>query len=255
MANQIKHVAIIMDGNGRWAKMRRRPRLWGHVRGSNIVSEIVEEADELDIESLTMFAFSTENWSRPPKEISGLFKLLDKYIDKERKRILANNIQFKVIGETSQLPEFLQTKIEKLESESATNMGLKLNFAFNYGSRAEILKSINQFIQDNPGKLISEPDLAQGMYNPAIGEIDLLIRTSGEQRISNFLLWQIAYAELFFSKTYWPDFSRAEFRSIIDSVAKRERRFGSVDSLDGLNEVQLLAQKSLRVLREDRINE
>ncbi len=230
-----------MDGNGRWAKSKFRPRLWGHVRGSSIVSEIIEEARDLKLNSLTLYAFSSENWSRPKEEINGLFKLLDKYLVKEKKRILENNICFKVIGDISALPEKTKTKISELEDLSSQNGGLKLYFAFSYGSQQEILRSVNIFINRNPGQKMTAQDMAAGFYSPEIPQIDLLIRTSGEMRISNFLLWQLAYAELYFSPTLWPDFSKEEFRSIIKAVSTRERRFGSL-----LNEADLtlISQKA-----------
>ncbi len=242
MEQSIKHVAIIMDGNGRWAKSRFRPRFWGHVRGSHVVSEIVEEASDLGLESLTLYAFSNENWSRPSTEIKTLFKLLDKFLKKEKQRILANQICFRVIGDISDLPQSTKKKIEELTQLTAKASGLKLNFAFSYGSKQEIIQAVNSFIQKNPGSLIEQDSLEAELFAPDIPAIDLLIRTSGEQRLSNFLLWQVAYAELFFTQTFWPDFSKTEFRSIINEVLKRERRYGSLESKSTLDDV---SQKAL----------
>ena len=224
----IKHVAIIMDGNGRWANKRLRPRIWGHVRGSGVVSDIVKAADDIGLKALTMYAFSTENWSRPLEEVSTLFKLLKKFLIKEKARILANNIKFKVIGEIQSLPAETISLIKEMEELTKNATGLLLTFAFNYGGRAEILRAVNSFHLDNPGKAMTESDLNQMMYRPEAGDVDLMIRTGGEQRISNFLIWQMAYAELYFTPTKWPEFTPSEFKKIIEHVSGRERRFGNV---------------------------
>ncbi len=233
--SSIKHVAIIMDGNGRWAKRRFRPRIWGHVRGSSVVSEIVRSADDLGLKALTMYAFSTENWSRPLDEVSTLFRLLRKFIIKERTRILQNNIKFRVIGELQSLPHETVELINEIESLTSGATGLHLTFAFNYGGRAEILRAINTFQVTNPERLMTEADLSELMYRPETGDVDLMIRTGGEQRISNFLLWQMAYAEMYFTPTKWPDFTPREFCKIIEHVSSRERRFGSICEQVGLN--------------------
>jgi undecaprenyl diphosphate synthase len=247
--SQIKHVAVIMDGNGRWAKARSHQRVWGHIRGSGVVSKIVEEADDLGIKALTLYAFSTENWSRPVGEVTTLFKLLKKFLLKEKSKILSNKIQFKVIGEIKELPKATIELIKSLEEETRNFTGLKLTFAFGYGGQSEILSSVNSFIKKNPGKEISIDDVAQGLFRPEIGDVDLLIRTGGEQRISNFLLWQIAYAELFFTPTPWPDFSPKEFRKIIEVVRERERRFGDVSASNGLIPSFLKGEKNKLAIR------
>lgn len=245
--SSIKHVAIIMDGNGRWAKTRFRPRIWGHVRGSGVVSDIVEAADDMGIKSLTLYAFSTENWSRPIDEVSTLFKLLKKFLMKEKARILANNIKFKVIGEISNLPKDTINLIRDVENLSSSATGLNLTFAFSYGGRAEIVRAINTFNQNNSGKEMTESDLSSLMYRSECGDVDLMIRTGGDQRISNFLLWQMAYAELYFTQTQWPDFSVKEFKKIVDHVSSRERRFGNISAQVCLDETseQAQANKSL----------
>jgi undecaprenyl diphosphate synthase len=230
----INHVAIIMDGNGRWAKKRYRPRIWGHVRGSAVVSEIVQAADELGLSALTMYAFSTENWSRPLEEVSSLFKLLKKFLMKEKTRIIANNIKFKVIGDIQNLPYETVSLINEVESLTSSATGLKLTFAFNYGGRAEIVRAVNAFQIAHPDKLMAESDLNDLLYRPETGDVDLMIRTGGEQRISNFLIWQIAYAEMYFTPTKWPDFTSIEFKKIIDHVSCRERRFGNISSQETL---------------------
>lgn len=226
----IKHVAIIMDGNGRWANSRFRPRIWGHVRGSGVVSDIVRAADDLGLNALTMYAFSTENWSRPLDEVTTLFQLLKKFLIKEKVKILANNIQFKVIGEYQNLPNDTVAIIKEIEALTINATGLKLTFAFNYGGRSEIIRAVNSFQLEQPNRLMTEQDLTDLMYRPEAGDVDLLIRTGGDQRVSNFLLWQIAYAELFFSQTKWPDFTADEFKKIVNQVSGRERRFGNISA-------------------------
>lgn len=242
LETKIKHIAIIMDGNGRWAQNRCRPRVWGHVRGSSVVSQIVEEADDLGLKALTLYAFSTENWSRPQREVLTLFNLLKKFLQKEKQRIIRNKIKFKVIGDISNLPQATKNLVSSLEEETAGNSGLKLTFAFGYGGRTEIVSAVNKLIQSNPGVEISEEQLSNSLHAPELGDVDLLIRTGGDQRISNFLLWQIAYAELFFTSTKWPEFTREEFRGIVYQVAGRERRFGHVESLDSLSESHKIAK-------------
>jgi undecaprenyl diphosphate synthase len=236
--NKIKHVAIIMDGNGRWAQNRAHRRVWGHVRGSSIVTDIVERSDDLGVKALTLYAFSTENWSRPQAEVKTLFTLLRKFLLKERSRIIKNRIKFKVIGDISKLPDATQELISKLEDETKDFDGLKLSFAFGYGGRSEIVSAINSLIEK--GEEITEESISNHMYAPEIGDVDLLIRTGGDQRISNFLLWQIAYAELFFTNTKWPDFNVKEYEDILRVVEGRERRFGAVcetESLDSSKEM------------------
>lgn len=242
--SSIKHVAIIMDGNGRWANQRFRPRIWGHVRGSAVVSDIVQAADDLGLKALTLYAFSTENWSRPIEEVSTLFRLLKKFLLKERQRILKNQIRFKVIGEIQNLPAETVKLIRELEAETKDAKGLKLTFAFSYGSRAEMVRAFNKFSQENPGKEISEQDLNSYLYSPDTGDVDLMIRTGGEQRISNFLLWQLAYAELYFTPTKWPEFSPREFNKILENVSSRERRFGNISGQPGLEDSVEKAEKN-----------
>lgn len=232
--HNIKHVAIIMDGNGRWARERFHPRVWGHVRGSGVVSHIVEEADRLEIEALTLYAFSSENWSRPTGEVSVLFNLLHKFLKREYSRIIKNNIHFRIMGDISGLPEQTKKLISELENETRIASGLKLTFAFGYGGRGEIVSAANRFIKENPNKEMTCEELEKYLMIPELGEVDLLIRTGGDFRISNFMLWQIAYAEMFFTETKWPDFTVIEFRYIIEQVSKRERRFGATSATASL---------------------
>lgn len=231
----IKHVAIIMDGNGRWANKRFRPRVWGHVRGSAVVSDIVKASDDIGLKALTLYAFSTENWSRPLEEVSTLFRLLKKFLMKEKARILLNNIKFKVIGEVQNLPHDTVELIKEIESLTKNATGLNLTFAFNYGGRAEILNAVNSFHASDANRPMTEADLDKLMYRPETGDVDLMIRTGGEQRISNFLLWQMAYAELYFTPTKWPEFTASEFKKIIEHVSIRERRFGNVCAQNALD--------------------
>ncbi len=242
--SQIKHVAIIMDGNGRWANNRFHPRIWGHVRGSAVVSDIVSTADELKLKTLTLYAFSTENWSRPLEEVSTLFKLLKKFLIKEKDRILSNNIKFRVMGDIDSLPTETINLIKEMEGLTSGASGLNLIFAFNYGGRSEIIRSVNLFQKMNPNKVLTESDLNQFLYCPEIGDVDLMIRTGGEQRISNFLIWQMAYAEMYFTDTKWPDFTPKEFCEIIQKVSRRERRFGNVSDQNQLGESMSKAESN-----------
>jgi undecaprenyl diphosphate synthase len=246
--NSIKNVAIIMDGNGRWAKQRLRPRVWGHVRGSQKVREIVTSASELGLESLTLYAFSTENWSRPTDEVTSLFKLLKKLLLNEKKTILKQNIQFNVIGNYKVLDTEVVLLIEELRELSRHNTGLKFSLAINYGGRSEIVDSVNKFLKKSNIREITEEDISNNLYNPNLGEIDLLIRTSGDQRVSNFLLWQICYSEFFFTKTKWPDFSKKEFEEIISSVSERERRFGGTSGDATLTSNKRQANSNLKIM-------
>lgn len=243
MKKAINHVAIIMDGNGRWAKEKFRPRVWGHIRGSNIVTSIVEKASDINLDALTLYAFSTENWSRPEKEVSTLFKLLKKFLIRERDSIKRNNIQFQVIGNIQGLNKETQNLIKELENESKENTGLKLSFAFSYGGRAEIVDSVNTFIRKNPNCEITEESLESYLYRPDTGNVDLMIRTGGDKRISNYLLWQMSYAELFFTDTKWPDFTTIEFEKIINQVSCRDRRFGSLDNAGSFDKTRELVKE------------
>ena len=248
--NPLDHVAIIMDGNGRWAQARSHSRIWGHIRGVKTVSRIVEEADDYGVKALTMYAFSTENWSRPFTEVKTLFSLLRKFLEKEKERIIKNKIKFKIIGDISSLPSTTYKLVKDLEEDTEHHEGLKLTFAFSYGSRAEIISAFNSHIKEHPGQLISEERLSYLLSNPESGDVDLLIRTGGDIRISNFLLWQCAYAELYFSSVPWPDFSRREFRRILEEVSSRERRFGGVNLNTNFIKNAEIAKKNKTLLGE-----
>ena len=242
--DNIKHVAIIMDGNGRWAQERSHSRLWGHVRGSAVVSDIVEESDKIGIEALTLYAFSTENWGRPLLEINTLFALLRKFLDQEKVKIIENRIRFKVMGEIAELPRETKELIAMVEEATVNNKGLKLTFAFGYGGRSEIIDTIKALALKKPVEEITIEDVNDNLYVSDLGDVDLLIRTGGDQRISNFLLWQIAYSEIYFCKTKWPDFKREEFRKIIQEVSQRERRFGLIRPNDSLHASVGLAKRN-----------
>ncbi len=244
--SSIKNVAIIMDGNGRWAKNRLRPRVWGHIRGSHKVNEIVKEAVKLGLNSLTLYAFSTENWSRPSDEVKNLFKILKKFLNKERKTLLENNIKFSVIGNYKVLNSELVSLIEDLQEETKDSTGMILSLAINYGGRAEIIDAVNEYYKDKENNSpITEEDITKHLYNNNVPEIDLMIRTAGDKRISNFLLWQISYGEFYFTNTKWPDFTKREFKAIIDKVSIRERRFGGLNESESQSPMKRVNQKVL----------
>ena len=224
-----KHIAVIMDGNGRWAKKKLLPRLVGHNKGLDSVKKIIECSIKYKIKTLTLYAFSTENWKRPIKEVEGLLKLFSQSISKESKKIHSNNIKIKFIGDVSILTKALQGKIKKIENETSRNSSLILNIALNYGGRLDIINSVNNFYKNKIKKIkINEKNITNGLYTKGQPDVDLLIRTGGEQRISNFLLWQIAYAELYFSKKLWPDFNEKVFVDALYFFQNTERKFGSI---------------------------
>jgi len=226
-----KHVAVIMDGNGRWAKKNGLLRTIGHKNGVKSVREIVEASVELGISVLTLFAFSTENWNRPKAEINALMELLVSALNKELSTFQKNNIQLQTIGETNALPKGCRNKLTEIIKETSGNTGLKLVLALSYSSKLEIINSIKNIAQKIADKTINPEDInetsfSNELYTSDYPDPDLLIRTSGEYRISNFLLWQIAYAELYFSPKLWPDFTKADFFEAIAEYQNRERRFG-----------------------------
>lgn len=226
-----KHIAIIMDGNGRWAKKRGMPRTFGHKKGAENVVNITRAMKESGVKYLTLYAFSTENWQRSQDEVSALMQLLRDYLDKEFKEIMENNVRIIFIGERNMLAEDIQQKIKDVEVKSANNTALTLCVALSYGSRQEILAAAKQAMTMAVENKLSPDELtadlfASLLYTKEIPDPDILIRTSGEQRISNYLLWQLAYTELFFTKTYWPDFSKEELMDIIEKFNTRERRYG-----------------------------
>ncbi len=226
-----QHVAIIMDGNGRWAKMRGKPRLFGHREGAESVRSILDTSARLGIKAVTLYAFSTENWKRPEDEVSGLMQMLQLYLKKELSSVHKNNIRFRAIGGIGGLSIDIQNALRAAEAKTAANTGTILNVALNYGGRAEIVHAAREAAKEmiEQGRSVdslNEADIERHLYTHGLPEVDLLIRTSGEFRISNFLLWQLAYAEIYVTPTLFPDFRCAEiFRAMIE-FQKRERRYG-----------------------------
>ena len=226
-----RHIAIIMDGNGRWARQRRLHRLEGHRRGSETVEEITEACRELGIEVLTLYAFSQENWHRPEDEVSGLMELLRHFLTSKREKLLRNGIRLRVIGQVDRLPEPVLRELTFTMDATKHCDKMTLVLALSYSSRSEIVDTINQILRaalarQDASLLIDESDLDHWLYTEGLPNPDLLIRTSGEHRISNFMLWQMAYTELYFTDTLWPDFSRSELEKALLEYRRRERRFG-----------------------------
>ena len=225
--NTIQHIAIIMDGNGRWAEKKGYSRIKGHEKGVESVREITEFCVSKNLKYLTLFTFSEENWNRPKKEIFALMELLVKTLDKQLDLFLNNNVKFDIIGDLSKIDIFTKRKIIQFKEKTQNNTGLHLNLAISYGSRQEIVKGINKIINERKRKIDIE-DFNGFLYTKNIPDPDLLIRTGGENRLSNFLLWQIAYTEIYFSNVYWPDFSIDDMQNAIDDYHSRERRFGRI---------------------------
>ena len=228
-----KHVAIIMDGNGRWAEARGLPRAAGHKQGAEAARRVVKAAGELGISYVTLFGFSSENWRRPPAEIKELMKLLRYYLRAETAELHRNNVRMKVIGDRSAFDSDIVELIENAESLTATNDGLTVSIALNYGGRADIMQAAKRAaeVAMDAGHLDDfEADFEESLLTGDVPDPDLLIRTSGEQRISNFLLWQCAYAEFVFADTLWPDFDKGHLAAALDAYGQRDRRFGAIDS-------------------------
>jgi len=232
-----------MDGNGRWARQRNYPRILGHKAGVNSVRKVVETCAQLGLEALTLYAFSVENWKRPRHEIEGLWRLLRFYLKRELPNLMRNDIQLVAIGRLESLPAGVQEELHSVMDQTACNRGMRLNLAINYGGRTELVDAVNTMLynarlEGNLDSLeITEEGIAAHLYTAGVKDPDLLIRTSGELRVSNFLLWQIAYAELYVTETLWPDFNRTELLEAICEYQNRERRFGglartSTSSLD-----------------------
>lgn len=224
--NMPAHIAMIMDGNGRWAKEKGLKRTAGHEEGAKVVREITKYCSNIGIKYLTLYAFSTENWQRPKLEVEFLMKLLDRYFKKELAIYLENNVRFKPIGDLSRFSKYLQKTIRDVEEKTSHCTGLTQVLALNYGSKDEIIRAIKKL---NEQELeVSEENLESCLDTAGMPDVDIMIRTSGEVRLSNYLLWQNAYAEMFFTPTYWPDFNSSELDDIISDFVKRERRFGGI---------------------------
>lgn len=233
MMKMPQHVAIILDGNGRWAKAKGMPRNYGHAQGSKNVERICEEAWRMGIKYLTVYAFSTENWNRPKEEVDALMKLLRNYMKTCLKTAAKNDMKIRVIGDKSRLDEDIRTRIAELEEATKNNQGLNFQIAINYGSRDEITRAMKALAQDCvDGKVhaedINESIIASYLDTHDIPDPDLLIRTSGEQRLSNYLLWQLAYTEFYFTDVPWPDFSKEELLKAVEQFNRRDRRYGGV---------------------------
>jgi undecaprenyl diphosphate synthase len=228
-----KHIAIIMDGNGRWANKRALPRVFGHKAGMETLKEILRKCSDLGIEILTVYAFSTENWNRPTDEVSYLMNLLIEYMRKELNELNKNNVKVKILGDLSPLPKGTREEVEKAVSLTENNAGIQFNIALNYGSRAEIINACKEIAEDyKEGKItkeqITDDLISSYLFTSGDVEPDLIIRTSGEKRLSNFLLWQGAYSELVFVDEMWPDFNSKHLEKAIIEFQKRDRRFGLV---------------------------
>jgi len=233
LANIPQHVAIIMDGNGRWAKQRHLPRMEGHRQGAEAVRAVVRAAGEVGIKYLTLYAFSVENWSRPKEEVDTLMKYLARYLRNEIGELQRNNVRLEAIGQIYRLPELVQEQLARTKAALAKNNGLTLILALSYGGRTEIVDAVRDIAtQVKQGKLepaeITEQVLAQHLYTAHWPDPELLIRTSGELRVSNFLLWQISYAEFVLTPTFWPDFRKAELFAALEEYTRRHRRFGAI---------------------------
>ena len=230
LARLPRHVAVIMDGNGRWAQRRHLPRAAGHRSGTQTARTTIETCAKLKIEALTLYAFSVENWRRPKTETDFLMQLLREYLRQEMPLIQRNNIRMRFLGRASELPAGVQHDMREAQQKTARNTGMVLCLALNYGGRAEIVDALNAIAAERSGspKPIAEEDIARHLYTAGLPDPDLLIRTSGEMRVSNFLLWQIAYAEILVTETLWPDFNRARLLDAFLEFQKRERRYGGI---------------------------
>jgi undecaprenyl diphosphate synthase len=228
-----QHIAIIMDGNGRWAQARRKPRTYGHIKGTRIAKKIITSCSRKGIRHLTLYAFSSENWLRPQGEVSLLMKILRRYLLRETKNLVKENICFQTVGDLARLPADVVKAIDFAKEKTAKNTGLKLTFAISYGSRWEIAEATKALAQQVADGTLDPQDIDESLLNSQMQtypspDPDLIIRTSGERRLSNFLMWQAAYSEFYFSETLWPDFTENDLDLAIANYLKRERRFGSV---------------------------
>lgn len=221
-----QHIAIIMDGNGRWARKRKLPRVFGHRAGINSVREIVRTCASLGVRALTLYAFSSENWSRPGTEVRALMRILEEFLERERGELRKNRVRLRAIGRIEGLPEGAQNKLREVIKETSTNAGLTLVLALNYGGRQEIVDACRRLVAAK--EEIDEAAISRHCYAPDLPDPDLLIRTSGEMRLSNFLLWQMAYTELYITQTPWPEFRRKHLYLAVEEYQRRERRFGGL---------------------------
>ena len=247
-----KHVAIIMDGNGRWAKKRSMPRVAGHRAGVEPVRSAVETCARLGVKALTLYAFSVENWKRPRAEVETLWRLLRFYLKHELTELNRNNVRFQAIGRIDELPAIIQRDLQETTAATASNTGLRLNLAINYSGRSEIVDAVRVLVEKarrGEAVEVTEESIGANLYMSNLPDPDLLIRTSGEMRVSNFLLWQIAYAELYVTDTLWPDFNRTELLRAILEFQRRERRFGGLGSNADAAHDESLSSEAVAVTR------
>lgn len=232
-----KHIAIIMDGNGRWAQLRHKPRIFGHIKGTRVAKKIITSCSRKGIKNLTLYAFSTENWMRPQAEVSFLMDLLRRYLKKETENLVKENIRFSIIGDISRVPSDVKNAITHAMQATATCNGLNLVFALSYGSRQEITAAVKTIVAKVSSGEIRASEIDESTVNAALStyptpDPDLIIRTSGEQRLSNFLMWQAAYSEFYFTSTLWPDFTETNLDEALQDYQLRQRRFGAVANND-----------------------
>jgi undecaprenyl diphosphate synthase len=230
-----KHIAIIMDGNGRWAQVRRKPRVFGHVKGTRVAKQIITACSKKGIQNLTLYAFSTENWYRPQLEVSFLMDLLRRYLKKETENLVKENIRFSIIGDISRVPTDVKEAIAGAMAATAGCTGLNLVFALSYGSRQEITEAVRAIAEKVAAKELLPEEIDESLVNAALStypmpDPDLIIRTSGELRLSNFLMWQAAYSEFYFTSTLWPDFTETDLDNALQDYHRRHRRFGAVET-------------------------
>lgn len=222
----LKHIAFIMDGNGRWAKQRLMPRKFGHSEGVKAMKRIIEAADAYGIEAVSFYAFSTENWSRPQDEVDSLFKMVDKFAKEELEYYAEKGYKVRIMGDISRLPESTANALNSIIGRTANNTGLTVNIGLNYGGRDEIIRAVNKLIES--GKAVTMDSLSTALDTTGMPDPDIIVRSAGEQRLSNFMLWQAAYSEFVYRKEYWPSFDKDILKGIIDEYSTRDRRFGKI---------------------------
>lgn len=227
-----KHVGIIMDGNGRWAKQRGLKRTMGHEKGAKVAEDVIQWASDMGIRYLTLYSFSTENWKRPKEEVSFLFSLMVRYLESRLNKIIKENVRVRFTGRIEELPQEVFEVCKRIEEKSRNNSKIDVILAVNYGGRREIVDAVNNLLKEKKNNITIE-DISNNLYLPDVPDPELVIRTSGEVRISNFLLWQIAYSELYFTNTLWPDFTKEDLIRALEDYSTRDRRFGSISSDEG----------------------
>ncbi|WP_413582948.1 isoprenyl transferase [Bdellovibrio sp. HCB288] len=237
-----KHIAIIMDGNGRWAQLKRKPRTFGHIKGTRVAKKIITACSRKGIKNLTLYAFSTENWFRPQAEVSFLMKILRRYLAKETSNLVKENIRFSVIGDLSKVPSDVFNAIKQAREATAQCTGLNLVFALSYGSRQEMTSAVRDIAQMVAKGEIKPDEIDEALISTSLStyptpDPDLIVRTSGEQRLSNFLLWQAAYSEFYFTETLWPNFTEAHLEEALNAFSVRQRRYGKVSTNDNLEKL------------------